>query len=117
MLMTDRKLCIYNEKRRRTVVLGSLWDNNQISSLDLLLLSTYNSLTDTTGEDQMLIDGMDFLSNITANRNGHDDKLRALSGPEYIPEFRVLGWDRIDSLEMVHLLGWGWHLGWSGWCE
>ena len=81
MLMTGRKLCIYNEKRRRTVVLGSLWDDNQISGLDFLLLSTYDSLADTTGEDQMLIDGMNFLSDITANGNGHDDKLRALSGP------------------------------------
>ena len=98
-------------------MLGSLWDNNQISCLDLLLFSTYNSLTDTTGEDQMLIDGMDFLSDITANRDSHDDKLRALTGPEYIPELRVLRWDRVDSLEVVHLLGWGWHLGWSGWCE
>ena len=62
-------------------MLGSLWDNNQISSLDLLLFSTYDSLTDTTGEDQVLIDGMYFLSDITANRSGHDDKLRALSGP------------------------------------
>jgi hypothetical protein len=116
--MTDRKRCIYIESRgRRTVVLGSLWNNNQISSLNLLLFPTYNSLTDTTSKDQMLIDGMYFLSDITTNGDSHDDKLRTLSGPEYIPEFRVLGWDRVDSLEMVHFLRWGWHLGWSGWCE
>ena len=66
---------------RCTVVLGSLWDNNQISSLNLLLFSTYNGLADTAGEDQMLIDGMYLLSDITTNRNSHDDKLRALSGP------------------------------------
>jgi len=81
VLMTGRKLCIDRKKSRRTVVLGSLWDDNQISSLDFLLLSAYNSLTYTTGEDQVLIDGMDFLSDITANRDSHDDKLRALSGP------------------------------------
>ena len=101
----------------RTVVLSSLRDNNQISSLDLLLFPTYNSLTYSTSEDQMLIDSMYFLPNIPTNGDSHDDKLRTLSGPEYIPEFGILGWDRIDSLEMVHFLGWGWHLGGSGWCE
>jgi hypothetical protein len=98
-------------------MLGSLWDNNQISSLDLLLFPTYNSLTYSTCKDQVLIDSMYFLPNITSNRDSHDDKLRTLACPEYIPELRVLGWDRIDSLEMIHFLGWGWHLGWSGWCE
>jgi hypothetical protein len=98
-------------------MLGSLGDNNQISSLYLLLFPTYNSLTYTTGKDQMLIDSMYFLPNIPSNRNSHDDKLRTLAGPENIPKFGILGWDRVDSLEMVHFLGWGWHLGWSGWCE
>ena len=98
-------------------MLGSLRDNDHITSLDLLLFTSNNSFADSTGEDQVLIDTMYLFSNISTNRNSHDDQLTALACPEDISEFGVLGWDSVDSLKMVHFLGWGWHLGSSGWVE
>jgi len=98
-------------------MLSSLGNDDQISSLDLLLFTTDNSLGYSTGKDQVLVDGMDLLSDISSNRDSHNYQLRTLSGPENIPELGILRWDRIDVLEMVHFLGWCWHLGRSRWGE
>ena len=94
-------------------MLSSLGNDDKISSLDLLLFTTYNSLGYSTGEDQVLVDGMDFFSDVSSNRDSHNYQLRAFSGPEDVPELGILRWDRIDVLEMVHFLGWCWHFGWS----
>jgi hypothetical protein len=90
-------------------VLGSLGNNDHVTSLDFLLLTTDNSLADTRGEDQVLVDTVDFLSDISTNRDGHDDQLTALACPEDISEFGVLRRNGVDSLEVVHLLGRGRH--------
>lgn len=104
----------YRQPRLRpilTVVLGPLGNNDHITSLDFLLLSSDHCLADTRSEDQVLIDRMDLFSDIPSNRDGHDDQLRALAGPEDISELGVLRWNGVDSLEMLHLLGRGRHVG------
>jgi hypothetical protein len=40
-------------------MLGSLWDNHHITSFDLLLFASNDSLADTGGEDEVLVDSVD----------------------------------------------------------
>ena len=55
------------------------------------------------------LDSTHLLADIPADRNRHHDQLRALPRPKHVPELAVLRGDRVDLLEMDHLLGWGWH--------
>lgn len=112
-------------------MLGSLRNNDEISSLDVSLLSTNDSLALSRSEDEVLVNSVDLksatqilfaplapkatspsqtylLTNITSDRNSHDDQLRALSSPQNRPEVGVERRDGVDSLEVLHLLlGWG----------
>ena len=48
-------------------------------------------------------------TDITTDRDSHDDQLRALSGPQDGPEVWVLRWQGVDSLQVLHLVLGGRH--------
>lgn len=122
-----------------TVVLCALGDDDKVTGFDLLLLSTDNCLGDSRGEDEVLVDSVDLqgsgdvsscarlmrhmticcsithlLSDISTDWHGHDDQLRALTGPENRSEVWVLRRQSVDSLQVGHLLRWGRHLALFG---
>jgi len=122
---------------RLTVVLRPLRHNHHVTRLHVPLLPLDDRLTNPTREDQMLVDGMHLsrshtsvnttsyrslsaqvgetahlLADIPANRDRHHHQLTTLPRPKHVPKLGILAGYRVDRFEVVHLLGWGGHVGW-----
>jgi hypothetical protein len=78
-----------------------------------LFLATHNSFTLSRSENQHLIDQMNFIADISSNRNLHSDKLRIKSSVNDLSELAKtadLGGQALEVDEFV-FWGWGGHFG------
>lgn len=70
-----------------TIMFSPLGNNHQIPGLNLLLLPRNDSLTLPRSKDQMLINMVYLLPDLSADWDGHNHKLGAFTGEEDVSEF------------------------------
>ena len=61
--------------------------DDQIPRLDILILARDRRLRGPGREGEGLVDGVDFVADVAAHRDRHDDELGVEPRPEYATEF------------------------------